>query len=70
MRKTALVIAILMAASSPAFAKAKKAKPAPKPAPISQNEASLKLVVDALPVLLPGPAKVVYFNMQKKEAKK
>ncbi len=69
MRKTAVLIAVLMAASSPAFAKAKKAKPEPKPAAISQNEASGKLVLDALPLFLPSAAQVVYFSTQN-QAKK
>lgn len=69
MRKTAVLIAILMAASSPAFAKAKKAKPAPQPAPISQNEASAKLALDALPLFLPSAAQVVYFSSQNQPKK-
>ncbi len=62
MRKTAILLAVLMAASSPAFAKAKKAKPAPKP--LTQNEASAKLVLDALPLVLPTAAQAVYFTAQ------
>lgn len=69
MRKTAVVLAVVMAASSPAFAKAKKAKPAPQPAVTSQNEASFRLVRDAFPLILPSAAQVVYFSAQK-DAKK
>ena len=53
---------------SSAKAKAKKAKPAVQPA-ISQNEASARLVRDALPLFLPSAAQVVYFSSQK-DAKK
>jgi len=71
MRKTALLIAVLMAASSPALAKAKKAKLPPKPAAMSQNEASGKLVLDALPLFLPSAAQVVYLStQQQKDSKK
>ncbi len=69
MRTTAVLIAVLMAASGPAFAKAKKAKPAPQPATISQNEASGRLVLDSLPLFLPSAAQVVYFSSQN-QAKK
>ncbi len=69
MHKTAVVIALLMVASSPAFAKAKKAKPAPQPAAVSQNEASGRLVLDAFPLFLPSAAQVVYFSSQN-QAKK
>ena len=69
MRKTAVLLALLMVASSPAFAKAKKAKPAAQPAVVSQNEGSARLVRDALPLLLPSAAQVVYFSAQK-DAKK
>jgi hypothetical protein len=69
MRKIAVLVAVVMAASSPAFAKAKKAKPAVQPTVISQNEASARLVRDALPLFLPSAAQVVYFSSQK-DAKK
>jgi hypothetical protein len=69
MRKTAVLIAILMAVSSPAFAKAKKAKPAPQPAAISQNEASLRLVKAAFPLFLPLGAQALYLSTQKDEKK-
>lgn len=69
MRKTALLLAVLMAASSPAFAKAKKAKPAPQPAVVSQNEGSARLARDAFPLILPSAAQIVYFSTQK-DAKK
>ena len=68
MRKIAVLVAVVMAASSPAFAKAKKAKPAVQPA-ISQNEASARLVRDALPLFLPSAAQVVYFSSQKDATK-
>ena len=69
MGKIAVLVAVLMASSSPAFAKAKKVKPAPKPAVISQNEASGRLVRDALPLFLPSAAQVVYFSTQKDASK-
>lgn len=65
MRKTAVLVAVLMAASSPAFAKAKKAKPEAKPAHVVQNENSARLFVDALPLFLPSAAQVVYLSTQK-----
>ena len=68
MRKTIVLLAVLMAASSPALAKAKKAAPAPKPP--SYNEASAKLVLDVLPLFLPTAAQAVYFSSQQQKVKK
>jgi hypothetical protein len=65
MRKTAVVIAVLMAISSPAFAKAKKAKAMAKPAEMSQGEKDLKLVKGFLPMLLPVGLQAVYFSTHK-----
>lgn len=71
MRKIALLLAVLMAASGPAIAAAKKkAKPAAQPAAINTNEASARFVRDALPLFLPTAVQVVYFSTQSDAAKK
>jgi hypothetical protein len=69
MLKTVVVIAVALAVSSPAFAKAKKAKPAAQPVQASQNENSLKLVKDAFPLFLPTAATIAIVASQKDEKK-
>jgi hypothetical protein len=63
MRKTAMLIVVAMAVSSPAFAAAKKAKPDAKPAQVTQAEKDLKLVKGFLPLLLPVGLQAVYFTV-------
>jgi hypothetical protein len=65
MHKTAVILAVLMAVSSPAFAKAKKAKPEVKPAHVVQQENTLRLLKEGLPLVLPVGLQVVYFNTHK-----
>lgn len=69
MRKTAVLLAVLMAASSPAFAKAKKAKAEAKPAHVVQAENDLRLVKGFLPLLLPVGLQAVYFSTHKDQYK-
>jgi hypothetical protein len=63
MRKTAVLVALVMAVSSPAFAAAKKAKPEAKPVE-TQGEKDLRLVKGFLPLLLPVGAQAVYFTVK------
>jgi len=69
MRKIAVLVAVAMAVSSPAFAAAKKAKPEAKPAHVVQAEKDLKLVQGFLPLLLPIGLQAVYFTVNKDQYK-
>jgi hypothetical protein len=62
MRKTAVLVALAMAVSGPAFA-AKKAKPEAKPVE-TQGEKDLRLVKGFLPLLLPTGLQAVYFTVK------
>jgi hypothetical protein len=63
MRKTAVLVALVMAVSSPAFAAAKKAKPETKPVE-TQGQKDLRLVTGFLPLLLPVGVQAVYFTVK------
>ena len=63
MRKTAVLVALAMAVSSPAFAAAKKAKAEVKPVE-TQGQKDLRLVTGFLPLLLPVGVQAVYFTVK------
>jgi hypothetical protein len=69
MGKFALCLAAaLLVVSAPALAKTKKAKPvqvASAAQPMSQNEASLRLLRESLPLFLPSAGQVIYFSTHK-----
>jgi hypothetical protein len=73
MRKTALTVAILMVATAPALAAAKKKKATAKPAAetvqkIDSNEASWRLVKGSLPIFLPSWSMPIYMKMHGEKA--
>jgi hypothetical protein len=69
MRKLLVVFAAMMVAASPAAAKVKKKAP-PPPQPMSQNEASWRLMKESLPLFLPTAFSVGYLATQKDGAQK
>ena len=74
MRRSALALAILMVATAPAMAAAKK-KAAAKPAaetvqPVDSNEASWRLVKGSLPLLLPSWSMPLYMQAHGNQAYK
>ena len=70
MRTLAVTLAILMAAAAPAIAAKKKHRAPPPPAPISQNEASWRLVKEGVPGFLPFGIGTFYLATQSDTTKK
>ena len=73
MKKIALVLVVLAVAVSPAAAKKKHHRHRMTTASAQKydpNEASWRLVRDALPLVLPTWAMPIYFNMHRDAAKK
>jgi hypothetical protein len=68
MRKLLVAFAALMVASSPVLAKVKK-KAAPPPAPMSQNEASWRLMKESVPLFLPTAVSAAYLSTHSDDAK-
>ncbi len=64
MRKLLIVVAAVLVAASPALAKAKK-KAAPLPQPMTQNEASWRLIKESVPLFLPTVVSAAYLSTHK-----
>ena len=66
-----MCLAALAVVSSPAAAAAKKAKAKVEPAaqPMTQNEASLRLLRESLPLFLPSVGQYIYFHQRDELAK-
>jgi len=73
MKKLVLCVAALIVASAPASAATKKPKAAKTAAaatqPMSQNEASLRLLRESLPLFLPSVGQWIYFHQRDELAK-
>jgi len=65
MRKLMIVVAAVLVASSPALAKAKKKAAPPAPQPMTQNEASWRLLKESVPLFLPTVASAAYLSAHK-----
>ncbi len=71
MKKLALMVALAVAVSSPAFA-AKKMKREMEviPPKVDTNEASYRFVRDAFPIILPSYVMPIYVKMKEDQDKK
>jgi hypothetical protein len=68
MKKLALMVLVAAVAATPAMAAKKKSKKAAAPAAqVDLNANGKKLVMDAIPSLLPTPIKFIYFHNKGKK---
>ena len=70
-KKVALMVALAMVVTGPAFAAKKKMKPEMEviPPKVDTNEASWRFVRDAFPVVLPSYAMPVYLKIKEDQDK-
>jgi len=69
MRKLLVAVAALMVASSPVLAKVKRKAAPPSPPPMSQNEASWRLMQESVPLFLPTVVSAAYLSTHNDDAK-
>jgi hypothetical protein len=62
MKKVALMVLVAAFAASPALAAKKKGKMSRPAEQVDLNANGKRLFVDAIPSLLPGPVKFIYFH--------